>query len=112
MMAQVESRATYDPEVGERLSYIEVITKKPGEAFVKERIRNTLKALQAFVGGYIETVTLGDVVVICDEEGTLKGRPYNCTLNGIDFVGNIILAGVEGEEFASLPENVLMRRVV
>ena len=37
-------------------------------------IENTLEALQREVGGYIEVVNLGDnYVLICDEEGKLKG---------------------------------------
>ena len=42
-------------------------------------ISNTLENLQRTVGGYIETVTLpGGVVIICDEEGRIKGKPFNC----------------------------------
>ena len=56
------------------------------------------------MGGYIETVTLAfDLVIICDEEGRLKGKEYNCTVCGVSFVGDIIVAGVQGDEFADLP---------
>lgn len=65
---------------------------------------NSLENFQTAVGGYIETVTLAeDLVIICNEEGRLKGLPYNCTICGVSFVGDIILAGVKGEEFADLP---------
>lgn len=65
---------------------------------------NSLKNFQMAVGGYIETVSLAeDLVIICNEEGRLKGLPYNCTICGVSFVGDIILAGVKGEEFADLP---------
>ena len=47
-----------------------------------------------------------DVVIICNEEGRLKSLPYNCDLFGILFVGTIIFAGVDGEEFADLPDKV------
>ena len=43
-------------------------------------------------------------VVICNEEGRLKNLPHNCDLFGISFVGTIIFAGVDGEEFADLPD--------
>ena len=67
-------------------------------------IRNDLKTLQSIVGGYIEAVPVGDgVVVICDEEGRLKGKPYNCTINGISFVGTIILCGDGEEDFTDYP---------
>ena len=29
--------------------------------------------------------------------------PHNCNVCGIDFVGTIVICGVEGEEFADLP---------
>ena len=45
---------------------MKAIRKKPGCAPELIDIDNTLKALQAEVGGYIETVTIAsDVVVIC-----------------------------------------------
>jgi hypothetical protein len=56
------------------------------------------------VGGYIETVTLAsDCVVICDEDGRLKEKPYCCRICGVDFVGTIILAGVKEGEFDDIP---------
>lgn len=65
---------------------------------------NDLEALQKAVGGYIETVTLAtDLVLICNEEGRLLGLDHNCRICGVDFVGTIILAGVDGEEFADIP---------
>lgn len=67
-------------------------------------VTNTLKNFQNAVGGYIETVTLTeDLAIICNEEGRLMGLPYNCTICGVSFVGDIILAGVSGEKFADLP---------
>ena len=47
-----------------------------------------------------------DVVIICNEEGRLKNLPYNCDLFGVSLVGTIIFAGVDGEEFADLPDKV------
>jgi len=42
-------------------------------------------------------------VVICDEEGRLNGKEYNCTICGVDFAGDIIICGVKEDEFADLP---------
>ena len=64
-------------------------------------IDNTLEAMQKLVGGYIETITFGDYVVICNEEGRLKGLPENPCMP--DYVGDILFARVKGDEFASLP---------
>ena len=88
---------------------ISALIKRPGEIPRHVNVSNTLEALQKNVGGYIETVTLNspltnrNLVLICDEEGRLKGKPYNCNIFGIDFVGEILIVGQDGEEFADLP---------
>lgn len=70
-------------------------------------IENTLKEFQRLVGGHIETVTTGNVVTICDEEGRLKGKPINN--NAPRFVGDIVVCGVDGEEFCSLDDDNMER---
>lgn len=83
---------------------IRVISKRPGCPPRSVWISNTLENLQTAVGGYIESVKIGtDICVICNEDGRLKGLPYNCTICGVDFVGDILLVGVKGDEFAELP---------
>lgn len=81
-----------------------VVIKDPGQApRVEPLFDNKLEAFQKAVGGYIETVTVAtDLVLICNEEGRLKGLPWNCTAFGVDFVGTIVVAGVRSEEFASI----------
>ena len=94
---------------------ISVIRKAPGKAPERIEIPNELEALQWEVGGYIETVTIPGVgVVICDEEGRLKGKTPNCQINLYGFVGVILIAGVDGEEFTDAPdgaEKVIKYRV-
>ena len=81
-----------------------VLIKEPEKAARFEEIENELAALQEAVGGYIETVTLfTDLVIICDEEGKLKGAPYNCEICGFDFVGTVLLVGVRRDEFTDVP---------
>ena len=84
---------------------IKVIIKRTDEEVGHvTNISNTLENFQKHVGGYIETVTLKDgVVIVCDEEGMLKGKPRNCTINGGAFVGDIVVVGVDGDEFADVP---------
>ena len=96
---------------------LKCIIKRPDEEFGHvTSISDTLRNLQKTVGGYIECVTLnsftitekGEVsntrlVIICDEEGRLKGKPHNCAVSGIDFCGDIIVIGAYGEEFADIP---------
>lgn len=88
------------------MNKIKVLIKRPGELPRSVWISDTLENLQRTVGGCIETVTLQrGLVVICDEEGRLKGKPHNCTVGGVEFVGDIIVAGVEGEELADYPSD-------
>ncbi|MBE6685756.1 MAG: DUF3846 domain-containing protein [Ruminococcaceae bacterium] len=83
---------------------ISVVIIEPGKSPRHVLISNTLENLQKTVGGYIETVTLAsDLVIICDEEGRIKNKPYCCDICGISFVGTVIICGIEGEEFADLP---------
>lgn len=93
------------------------IIKRPDEPYGHvTNISATLKNLQKTVGGYIECVTLTDftitdegavtpvrLVIICDEEGRIKGKPHNCHVLGFDFCGDIIVIGAHGEDFADIP---------
>ena len=86
------------------MNKISVIIKHPGQKAYRTNISNTLENLQKTVGGYIETVTAAtDLCFICDEEGRVKGKEYNFSFGRIDFVGTVILCGVNGDEFADLP---------
>ena len=83
---------------------IKVLIKDPGKKPRSTWISKTLDNLQKTVGGYIETVTLAsDLVVICNEEGRLKGLPYNCEICGIKFLGTIILCGKNEDDFDNIP---------
>ena len=81
-----------------------ICVKEPGEnPRVEPLFDNTLEAFQKAVGGYIETVTIAeDLVLICNEEGRLRGLPYNATICGVPFVGTVLAVGVKGDEFASV----------
>lgn len=83
---------------------IRAIAKRPDSGWYVTNVANNLPNLQKWVGGYIETVTLTtDLVIVCNEEGRPRGLPYNCTICGVDFMGDILVLGVEGEEFAGCP---------
>lgn len=73
-------------------------------------VSDTLENLQRWVDGYIETVQLyreekghPGVVLICNEEGIIKGLPYNCHMAGIPIFGNFLVLGTKGEEFCDVP---------
>lgn len=86
------------------VSFIKRVDDKRGHF---KAIDNTLESLQEYVGGYIEAVSIGHgVTVICNEDGRLLGLPYNCTINGIDFCGNVALVGTKGGEFVDFPLEV------
>lgn len=97
---------------------MKVFVKKPGEKLQYCEIENTLEALQAAVGGYIETVsvicqTLNEngkciypgVCVICNEEGRLNGMEYNCEFDGVYYYGPILFVGTFDDEFDDFPLN-------
>ena len=94
---------------------IKAIVKRADEEFGHMTwISNTLKNLQRTVGGYIETFPVDEKnVIICNEEGRIRGLPRNCTLfddrSLLDlrvplqtFYGDIIVVGVDGDEFADI----------
>ncbi|MBE6016691.1 MAG: DUF3846 domain-containing protein [Lachnospiraceae bacterium] len=86
------------------MAKIKAIIKRPDEKVGHMTwISDTLENLQRTVGGYIETVTFGDMVIICDEEGRLKKKEPNCTIGNVSFVGTIIAVGQDGDEFADVP---------
>lgn len=97
---------------------IRAIVKRADEQYGHvTRISNTLSNLQTQVGGYIECVTDPDgrFVILCDEEGRMKDKPYNCTVDfgphryRVSFVGDIIAVGMGEEDFADLPEEITLK---
>ena len=75
-------------------------------------IENTLETLQHEVLGYIECLTLipDKAVMIVNEEGRLLGLAPNepaTKLVGTLIVGPALIVGVDGEEFADVPEDVV-----
>ena len=83
---------------------ISVVIIEPGKDPRHDHIENTLESLQKTVGGYIETVTLAsDLVIVCDEEGRIKNKPYCCVICGVPLVGTVVICGVKGDEFADIP---------
>lgn len=93
-----------------------LLIKKPGQYPELEDFEaaDTLSALQAAVGGYIQTVPITDkLVLVCDEDGKLKDKIANVALtNGMggvyDYcVGTVAVVGLtdDGEEFRELTKH-------
>lgn len=57
---------------------IKVVLCEVGKEPSVVEIENDLYTLQKIVGGYIENITLqSKICLICNEEGMLKGLPFN-----------------------------------
>ena len=85
-----------------------VIVKDPGKSPVQITIDGSLQSLQRLIGGYIEHVRFtGDVGILVDEEGKLKGLAPNFFLPAIEdeLVGTVVFVGEDGEEFVDVSEN-------
>ena len=83
---------------------MKVFFKEPGKAIRQMQVPNDLHTLQQLIGGYLESVTLcTDLVVLCDEEGRLKGLPHNCEVCGVDFCGPIMFVGADKDKFCDVP---------
>lgn len=82
-----------------------VIIKRPDEKYGHVcHISTTLENLQKTVEGYIETVpAILDAVIICNEEGKLRGLEPNMWYYHDRICGTIIVIGTKGEEFDDVP---------
>ena len=89
---------------------MKALYKRQGDKGFREiEVENELRALQQLVGGYIECVYLSpEACVICNEEGRIYGMAHNCVFEGIDYVGPILVVGVDGDEFTDCPISVAM----
>lgn len=93
---------------------MKVIRKRPGEMPEVIDVENDVDAICAELGGHMEAVTIAeDLVILCDEEGRLKGKESNVMAPGlgVDFCGPILVVGADGEEFCDVPnlDTVLWR---
>lgn len=87
-----------------------VIIKRPDENYGHVcNISGRLENLQNTVDGFIEVVPVtyspdgNPIIMICNEEGKIRGLEHNFYLNDDEIVGTIIICSSEGEEFAGLP---------
>lgn len=91
-------------EKNSKAQKINVIIKEPHKNPYRKKIPHTLKAFQSAVGGYIETFTFApNMVAICNEDGRQYGLEPNCSICGVSFVGTVIIAGIDKDDFADIP---------
>ena len=92
-----------------------VVACYPGKTAQVIEIKDGLKGMQEFVGGYIEAIYPFDdpVAIICNEEGKLNRLPLNRALYTEDgemfdiVAGPMFVCGLGEEEFASLQGKLL-----
>lgn len=83
---------------------IKVIIKRPEDEFGRlVEVENELEVFQNIVEGYIETTGYKNLVIICNEEGKLRGLQPNVVLGREMLVGTIIVCGASGDEFSDVP---------
>lgn len=87
---------------------MKVIVKYPSREPETREIPHELEAFQAIVGGYIECVPFPykDALLICNEEGKLKGMEPNLIIGREVIVGPVVICGQDGDEFADVPFEV------
>ena len=96
---------------------IKVLALLPMELPEEIELDNTLEAIQKFVGGLIECITLSDtgseVTLVCNDEGKLMGLPLNRALfdddgHVYDIVsGNFLIVGLGEEDFTDLSPDLM-----
>lgn len=77
---------------------IRILVYRPGLPGTVEEQLDDLATQQGLVGGFIESVGLGDgVFLTCNEEGKLKNLPPNFALPGDMIVGTAFFCRVDDE---------------
>lgn len=86
-----------------------VVQVIPGRKPEVTEIDNTLEEIQDIVGGYFECVptSLDNVLILCNEDGKNLGLPANRITRNVFgaydlIVGNMLIVGVDGEDFCDL----------
>lgn len=83
---------------------LKAIVKEPGKEPEEFIVTDELKALQNIVGGYMDhRIVKDNMIVLFDDDGRIKNRPYNCWFYGLDLVGTIVVLGLSRGEFDNCP---------
>ena len=50
--------------------------------------------MRELLGGYIDEIEIcTELLLLCDEDGIIKGRPYNFRFGSVDFAGTVVFVG-------------------
>ena len=94
---------------------LKILVVEPMQPCRVQEIPHTLEAMRQIVDGYIESVSFQREAIICNEEGKLRGLPYNRPLldeSGLPMdilQGTFFVTGVDGEHFTSLTDEQIQR---
>lgn len=86
-----------------------ILIVEPRQKPRRADIPHTLKDMQQTVGGNIEIIRSFDdpVVLVCDEEGKIKGYELNRTIEGVDVIaGTFFLAGIDEDDLTDLSDEL------
>lgn len=85
---------------------IRAIVKEVGKKPTVTEIKNELEVFKSLVGGYIEVVRVTpDILMICNEEGKMRGLPPNFSTGHDVIVGTAVFVAFDGkEDFAGLSD--------
>ena len=94
---------------------LNVLRVEPGKEPEEVVIGNDLEDLQEAIGGQIEVAYYYEdpVVILCDEEGKIKGRPLNRAIREEDgevkdiIAGTFLICGAGEDDFESLPRELM-----
>jgi len=103
-------RVDYNPDLPHKPDdLLRVVAVEPGKSAYEAEIADTLRAFQQAVQGNIEVFCPFDednAVIVCNEEGKILDMPPNHVVNGELLVGNIVIAGDDGNgNFCSLTDD-------
>ncbi len=83
-----------------------IILYEVGKKPVAKEIENELSTMKQIVGGWIETFTQPNgIILVCNEEGKLIGLPMNRVMFNEPIVGNFFLCRSNGEDFAGVTDD-------
>lgn len=90
---------------------MKAILRKPGEDTKVIQIASNagIEEFQKLIGGYVEYIPIGNnAACLVDEEGTLKGLDYCCTVHhaggyALRLVGPVMFVGTTANGFGNVP---------
>lgn len=92
---------------------VKKVNQNPTVENIRDDIAGGLQDLQRIVDGYIQAIEYNGVLLICNEEGKLKGLSPNLFAGRDMIVGNVVFVGKNGDEFVSLSDaqtNMLLNK--